>query len=101
MNKEICKKCEKYSEYFVLKQKRKFNIIKRYFYGDNGYCLKEKSHHCLIVESYNVHYPIFLEIKKVYTFDEISSRKSIEPDKEICPYYAEHQLNDWNKNNEY
>ena len=98
MNKEICKKCNLCPEYFVLKQKRKLNIIKNYFYGYNGNCFKESTGHCLIIKICNIHYCNYPEEKKIYNFDEIFSHKEIKPNSEKCPYYFEHLISKWSEN---
>ena len=100
MNKEICKKCKMYPDYFIWKYYlgHKKDIVKHYFYGySKRYFEDIDLNPCLIIETSRENYSFFSRGKNQYSTDEIFSHKGIEPDKERCPYYAEHQLNDWNK----
>ena len=97
MNKEICKNCKMYPEYFIRQYYlgHKKDIVKHYFFGYNKGYYEENLDPCLIIETSNKNYSVFSGGNERYSPDEIFSHKNIEPDKERCPYYFEHQLSKW------
>ena len=91
MNKEICKNCKMYPEYFM---KQHWVIEKNihYFYGYGKEYFENDVWPCIIIEKSSKNYS-----GDDFSVDEIFSHKNIKPDKRSCPYYLEHQIYDWNK----
>lgn len=103
MNIDICKKCKMYPDYFLHQFYKgyKKDIVKHYFYGyknpeNEKTNFDEITYPCLIIETSNKDYFSIGE-KPKFLPEEIFSHKNIEPDKEQCPYYIEHQIQNWNK----
>jgi hypothetical protein len=93
MNFEICKKCKLNS----------FNYFYRLIPNGFNFSLKSIENDCTIYFDNSVLYH-FIEKYRLYNKEKafieryfFESDKNAEPDKNICPYYLEHQLNKWNK----
>lgn len=91
MNFEICKKCALKSFNYIFQLNPDFNIILKAT-KSNCNLYSSNMHLFKFLEDYRLHKRnIFIEI---YHFER---DESLEPDKNICPYYMEHLMEKLNK----
>ena len=97
MNIEMCKKCEYYPKFYELGKISDEEFI---FYGYQDMKDGTSFVSCIVFCKNNgLNFPakrIENIIPSTNSFDLLNDKR-VYPSKQICPYYMEHLINDWNK----